>query len=186
MSCLHGNMPPLICLVRKEFFYNQEEHHGEYEECVVFGVTSEQSLALTFTVLTKQGAQYTRIPIHALCNNPNKGQSLSLLQPWSCFNVNFSIVQYDYLKNSSCVVLMDGHTYSGKYLWSIDWFTNNDLDSGFAEVPEAHKTGHFIQLNNGNFCLQPNNRILWKNPDWVSNNKPKIDFKTNKHKWICE
>jgi hypothetical protein len=189
MSTLHGNLPPLICLVRKEFLYNQESHFNEYEECIVFGIKSQQSMALTFTIMTKQGVQFTSIPIHALCSKPTEKTPLNHLQPWSCFNVNFSIVQYDFLKNSPCRVSINKKQFYGTYLWTIDWFTNNDLDSGFSEVPEAHKTGHFIQLDNGNFCLMPNNKILWDNPDWVTNpvsDKKEIDYKTNKHKWICE
>jgi len=29
------------------------------------------------------------------------------------------------------------------------------------------KCFHFIELDNGNFCVQPNNLIRWHNPDFI-------------------
>lgn len=188
MATLHSNIPPFYCLIRKEFLYNLESHHGEYEKVCVFVVTSHQHLALTFTVMTKSGAQFTKIPIDALCLNPRQKQELSTLQPWSCFSYNFSIIQYEFLKHSPCNVFLKDGKIKGNYLWTIDWFKDNQLDTGFCEVPDAQKTAHFIQLENGNYCLIPNNRIIWKNPDWVTEQKDKkdIDYKTNTHIWKCE
>jgi hypothetical protein len=189
MSELHSNIPPFHCLVRKEFLHNQESHHGEYEEVTVFGVTSSMHLAITFTIMTKAGAQFTKIPIHALCNSPCNALGLSVLQPWSCFSYNHSVIQYEYLRGSKCTVYLNNNTQvSGEYIWTIDWYKDKQLDTGFSELPESQKTGHFIKLNNGNFTLQPNNRILWHNSDFVNKsvNLKDLGYKTNTKVWNCE
>ena len=40
MSYLNANLPPIYCKVRKEYLYDLKKHHGESEECVIFGLTS--------------------------------------------------------------------------------------------------------------------------------------------------
>lgn len=192
MPVLHGNIPPLHCYVRKEFLHDLQEGHGEFEEVQAFGVISTPDQALNFTVMNTHGAQYTRVPIHALCwREDAPSTSLNLLQRWDSFSYNFSIVAYDFLRNMRCKVMFKDGTFEyGTYLWTMDWYGSNDmLDTTFSEIPEAHKTGHFIQLDNGNFTLQPNNFVMWNNsaviPDpYKEGEYP--SYKTNTHLWSVE
>jgi len=192
MALLHGNIPSLHCYLRREFLYDMEDHHGEYEECYAFSATSIRDWALMFTVVTVRGAQFTRIPLHAVCTKKHEVHiPLENLQLWNMFSYRFSVCRYDFLRSARArVFLKDGSMHYGSYKWTIDWFSDEpDLDTSFAEVPEGHKTGHLIELDCGCFAFQPNNRIYWSHPDWATHpfrlgEKP--DYKTNSHLWRVE
>jgi len=55
-------------------------------------------------------------------------------------------------------------------LFTLDWSQEdrNIADVGFSEVPGQHKCGHVIKLDNGNFAIQPNNRIRAFEPSFVT------------------
>jgi hypothetical protein len=55
----------------------------------------------------------------------------------------------------------DKTTQLGRYLFTLDWSEGdfNELDFGYASKPDQHKCGHVIQMDNGNFAIQPNNRM---------------------------
>ena len=40
MAYLNANIPPLYAQIRKEFLYDGKKHHGEVEDCLIFGITS--------------------------------------------------------------------------------------------------------------------------------------------------
>jgi hypothetical protein len=42
------------------------------------------------------------------------------------------------------------------------------LDLGFSETPE-HKCGHVFKMDNGNYFIYPNNRIIWLDRAWTFN-----------------
>ena len=48
MSYLNADTPLLKCLVRSEFLYNLESHHGETEPVIVFGVSALSALVMTW------------------------------------------------------------------------------------------------------------------------------------------
>jgi hypothetical protein len=54
--------------------------------------------------------------------------------------------------------------YSGTYLFTVDWGhpDANILNVEHSEIPQEHKCAHILELSNGNYAAQPNNRILWK------------------------
>jgi hypothetical protein len=58
----------------------------------------------------------------------------------------------------------------GTYMFTLDWSQEdrNILDTGFSEVPGQHKCGHVIKLDNGNFAIQPNNRVRAFEPSFVT------------------
>ena len=43
-----ANVPYIKCYVRKEYLYDLEKGHGEFEECVLIAVKSMQGKALIF------------------------------------------------------------------------------------------------------------------------------------------
>jgi hypothetical protein len=62
------------------------------------------------------------------------------------------------------------NTNKGRYLFTLDWSEGdfNELDFGYASKPDQHKCGHVIQLDNGNFAIQPNNRMrVFDSVIWV-------------------
>lgn len=195
MSLLNADIPHFYCYVRKEFLYNLESHHAEFEGVSVFACSSVPGTAIGFHCLTDCGAAYFRVPIHALVwrtpvatkagsgTEPEASEFLPLdyLQLWDCFGYEFSVHTFDYLDGHRCKVrLKDNSIVLGSYMFSIDWMNNQ-----FSDTPWQYKCLHMLKLENGQFALQPNNRILWHDPSFTL--KSKIpDYKVNTHVWRCE
>jgi hypothetical protein len=81
----------------------------------------------------------------------------------------------------------DKGLYSGTYLFTIDWAhpDSNILDVEHSEIPQEHKCAHILELSNGNYAAQPNNRILWNIPSYTTKvNKP--DYKVQTTYWNVE
>ena len=53
-----ANLPYIKCFLKKEYLYDLEKGHGEYEECVLISVKSMQGRALMFEAY---------IPAYAAC-----------------------------------------------------------------------------------------------------------------------
>jgi hypothetical protein len=73
------------------------------------------------------------------------------------------------------------------YLFTVDWGhpDTNILDVDHSEIPQEHKCAHILELNNGNYASQPNNRILWNIPSYTTKfNKP--DYKVQTTYWNVE
>ena len=53
--------------------------------------------------------------------------------------------------------------YFGEYLYTIDSChpEYNIPDVGYSEIPTQHKSFNIIQLDNGYFAAQPNNRVIF-------------------------
>ena len=69
MAYLNADIPPIYCQVRKEYLYDFTRHHGESEECVVFGLTSMAGTATLFHIMLPNGAIFFRLPISAFSKN---------------------------------------------------------------------------------------------------------------------
>ena len=83
----------------------------------------------------------------------------------------------------------DKNKILGKYLFTLDWHTPewNILDSGYSENPDQHKCGHVILRDDGNFAIQPNNRVLLFEPSMVTKPGERlIDRLVNTRKWDVE
>ena len=60
-------------------------------------------------------------------------------------------------------------------------------DSGPEEAGDGgHKCAHIIALDNGNFAAQPNNRVQWFCPAFVTPFQEKPDYVTNTRVWKVE
>ena len=102
MSYLNVNIPPIYCNVRKEYLYDFKQHHGESEECVIFGLASITGRALLFHILLPNGAVYYRLPISAFfqkrfSRSEVPDMSIDSLQLWNCFSYYPAITTFDFL-----------------------------------------------------------------------------------------
>ena len=81
----------------------------------------------------------------------------------------------------------DKKEYFGEYLFTIDWChpESNILDTEHSEIPHEHKCGHVLALDNGNFAIQPNNRILWNISNFTTRNDIP-DYKVQTTEWNVE
>jgi hypothetical protein len=75
----------------------------------------------------------------------------------------------------------------GKYLFTVDWAMPepNILDTDHSEIPQEHKCAHILELSNGNYAAQPNNRILWHIPSYTTD-KSWPDYKVQNTIWEVE
>jgi hypothetical protein len=169
MSYLNANIPPIYCKVRKEYLYDFKEHHGEDEECVIFGITSISGRAILFNILLPNGACFWRLPISAffqkhLSRSKVPDMQVDFLQLWNCFSYYPSVHCFDFLSGLNGKFRgKDKKFYPGQYLFTIDWGhpESNILNTEHSEIPQEHKCAHILALDNGNYAAQPNNRILW-------------------------
>jgi len=168
VSFLVANIPPVHCYIRREFLYDFEKGFGEYEPCIWVTVKSIRGQAFRIeSYLPNYGALYDKLPIHAFVSRTeNLGPFLSLdtLQIWDCFSNEITVLQKSFLKNLSCkFYAKDKKFYGGDYMFTVDngFSDPNTIDTTYAEWPEDHKSFNFIQLNNGQYAAQPNNRCIF-------------------------
>jgi hypothetical protein len=96
-------------------------------------------------------------------------ERLSLLQTWDCQSNNIAVTTFAFLQNKRVDVhCRDGEWRSGRYLFTIDDYEGdlNELNVGYSNDPDS-KCYQFIVLDNGNFCVHPNNLLRWHNPDFI-------------------
>ncbi len=195
MSFLIANLPPVHCYIRREFLYDFEKGHGEYEPCIWVSIKSLRSQAFRIEAyLPRYGALYDKLPLNAFVSrkdalNPDDFLDLDTLQIWDCFSYNIAIMQKAFLRNLSCqFYAKDKQLYSGNYLFTVDNASPdlNLIDTSYSEWPEDHKSFNFIELDNGQYAAQPNNRCIFF--DAASNPKQMLfpDFKVCTKKYVVE
>jgi hypothetical protein len=179
---LNCNLPHFECFVKKEYLTNFTDKN-KLIKAIAFAVSSTRGQVLQFHVLTEFGAMFSKLPISAIVwKEDYENLDLKELVTYDSFSFNLSNITYDYLKYLN-VCYYGGskrNEYKGTYLTTIDFY-----DSEYADDPGIAKCCHLIKLENGNFALSPNNRILWAD----TNTKPdltKIDFKPLKHIFTVE
>jgi hypothetical protein len=170
MSFLIANLPAVHCFVRKEFLYDFEKGQGEYEPCIWVSLKTIRGQAFRIEVyLPRYAALYDKLPLHAFVSrdqnlNPQDFLPLDTLQIWDCFSYDMTILQKAFLKNLTCkFYAKNKKLYAGQYLFTVDHASpdTNIIDTTYSEVAEDHKSFNFIELDNGQYAAQPNNRCLF-------------------------
>jgi hypothetical protein len=195
MAFLVANLPPVHCYVRKEFLYDFEKGFFEYEPCIWVSIKSIRGQAFRIEAyLPRYGALYDKLPLHAyVSRNKNldakKFLPLDYLQIWDCFSHDITVIKKSFLSNLTAkFYAKNKEWHSGGYLFTVDNGApdSNILDTTYAEWPEDHKSFNFIELDNGQYAAQPNNRTIFL--DAASNPKELSfpDFKVCTKKYIVE
>ena len=65
MAYLNANIPVEYAQIRREYLYDLKKHHGEVEDCIVFGVTCITGRALLFHAIMENGAVISEFPMSA-------------------------------------------------------------------------------------------------------------------------
>lgn len=188
MAHLSSSAPAIPLFVRNEFLYNQEKGLGDFTPGWLIGLRTIKGFAVTFYVLLENGVLFTGLPIQALCYKKGSPKmDLADLEMWDSLSYDHSIFQLEFLKKMSLNVLLKNKAISnGEYVFSID-FSNQTGLSGISESPHEWKVFHFVKLENGNFALYPQNRILFKDAALTKAQNPKnIDYKVNQTEWTAE
>jgi hypothetical protein len=56
MSYLNANIPVQYSQIKKEYLYDLKKHHGEVEDCIIFGITSLTGRAILWHAIMENGA----------------------------------------------------------------------------------------------------------------------------------
>ena len=192
MAYLNANIPVIYCQVRREYLYDLKKHHGEVEDCMVFGIASMPGRSLLFHAIMQNGGVYYRLPISAFIQNDFDVEKvprprLDELELWNCFSYYPSVICFDALSVAGKYWGKDKKRHTGSYLFTVDWAhpDSNIVDTDHSEVPQEHKCAHIMALDDGNYAAQPNNRILWHIPSFTVRNEVP-DWKVNHKVWSVE
>ena len=182
MSILNSNIPSFKALVRKSHFTKNEEDKNVFLNIYCFGIQSVSGVILTFHVMTDDGMVRSRVPISEIyTKEPTNDIPFNYKQLWDCFSENVTVTTFEYLKEKRCqVVLKDGNKVWATYMFTIDWF-----DNPYSQEPTDYKCGHILFADDGYLLCQPNNRIFWRDCNWITKEFP-IDVKELKVDTILE
>jgi hypothetical protein len=191
---LNQSISSFKCYVRVEHFTKNDQHREEYHEAYVFGIQSVTGKILTFHVMTNYGMLRSRVPISEIfLKKPSNDIPSHYKQLWDCFSENVTVTQFEYLSEKRCqVVLKDGKKVWATYMFTVDWFNNP-----YSDEPTDYKCGHILVADEGYLMCQPNNRIFWKDSNWITQNFPldvkelKVDnslesVESHSDRWVSE
>jgi hypothetical protein len=193
MAYLNANIPPTYAQIRREYLYDGKKHHGEVEDCIIFGITCMSGRAILWHAIMENGAIFYRLPITAFIQRGYEPQTVPIkrldeLELWNSFSYYPAVTLYDILSGQHGKYIgKDKKWHHGNYLFTIDFAhpDSNILDTEHSEIPHEHKCAHIIALKDGNYAAQPNNRIIWDLPSFtVKDNIP--DWKVQTNEWSVE
>lgn len=183
---MNVNIEPFYCWVRREHFFAYESGHGEFEWCCAFAARSVAGRALLFHCMTESGMQRANVPVSAMVHRQDApATDLDMLQLWNCFGNEVTACKFSYLEGWRCqAVLKDRSRRWGTYMMTFDWENN-----AYSLEPRDYKNAHLIRLDDGCFALQPNNRIFWRDSNFVTKPLDQDDvprYKVDRDVFVCE
>jgi len=182
---LQANLPPIELYVKKEYLYDLEKGHGELVEGLWVTVKSIQGRALYFeTYLPEYGAVYDKLPLSAFVWKKDFEGELALeeLELWDCFSYHISVLEKRFLKGQRAKYYSPSKVWhEGTYMFTIDscHADSNTLNTSYSEVPEEHKSFNILELDNGHYAAQPNNRCLFYEKSMTPSKMLQPDFKVS-------
>lgn len=166
---LNNNIPYFKCLVRQSFFTKKDDDKNIFHNAYAFGIQSVPSKILTFHIITDYGMVRSRVPLSEIyLKEPDNDIPFHFKQLWDCFGYDVSVITYDFLTENRCKVLLRDKTEVwATYMFTVDWF-----DNPFSDEPSDYKCGHILVADDGYLLCMPNNRIFWKDSNWVTKDFP--------------
>lgn len=165
MPILNVNIDSFKALVKLSHLTKNQEHDASFVNCYVFGIQSVGGKILTFHIMTDDGMLRSRVPLSEIyLQLPTGDIPFYEKQLWDCFSENVSVIKYEYMKGKRGeVILRDGKKIWATYMMTVDWF-----DNPYSDEPSDYKCGHLMHADDGYLVLQPNNRILWRDSNWIT------------------
>jgi len=166
MADLICNLPSQDVWVRKEYLRDHQDGHGEFVAGVWVSCKSIPGRAFYFeTYLPEYGALFDKLPISAFVSRketPDPDLPLNNLQFWNCMDYGVVAICKQFIGSMDYEVLSRDHgALTGSYICTLDNY-HSDIDSidySTSETPAEHKSHNLLELENGQFCLYPNNRM---------------------------
>jgi hypothetical protein len=193
MSQLVINLPAKKVWVRKEYLRDLQDGFGEFVEGVWVSAKSIPGRTFYFeTYLPEYGAMYDKLPISAFCEEPKTPEpdlDLPNLQFWNCMDYGVRIIEKQFIKSMDVEVFSRNYGFmKGQYLFTIDNYheDSDTTDTNVSELPDEHKSHNCILLENGQFCLYPNNRMRLYDLSLTPSNPKMPDFKVSTHVFQVE
>jgi hypothetical protein len=190
---VNNNIPFFKALVKRSYF-TKNEQDTEYDNVYVFAIQSIGGKILTFHVMTDYGMLRSRVPLSEIyLKEPVNDIPFHFKQLWDCFSENVSVIHYDFLSENRCqVILKDKTVVWANYLFTVDWHNNP-----YSDEPSDYKCGHILVSEDGYLLCMPNNRIYWKDSNWITKKFPvdpkqiKVDtdlpsVENQSDKWVSE
>jgi len=194
MPKFNENIPSFKCLVKASHFTKKPEDDNVYHNAYAFGIQSVNAKILTFHIMTDYGMVRSRVPISEIyLKEPTSDIDFHMKQLWDCFSENVSVTSYEHLKEKKCqVILKDKSFIWATYMFTVDWYNNP-----YSDEPSDYKCGHILVADDGYLLCQPNNRIFWRDSNWVTKPFPvdpkeiKVDttlpsVESVSNRWITE
>ena len=188
MSCLITNLPATKVWVRKEYLRDLKDGHGEFVEGVWVSAKSIPGRAFYFeTYLPEYAAMFDKLPISAFVSSletPEVDMDLPNLQFWNCMDYGVRAIVKQHISTMDFEVYTRNYGFlKGKYLFTLDnYHVDPDvIDTNVSEVPDEHKSHNCIMLENGQFCLYPNNRMRVFDLSITPETPKTPDFKVSTH-----
>ena len=186
MSHLLCNMHNQKVYVRKEYLYDLEKGHGEFVEGHWVTAKSIPGRAFYFeTYLPEYGALYDKLPISAFVSEPKTPYpdlDLSDLQFWNCMDYGVTSIYKQFIGSMDFEVFTRSEeTIHGTYICTLDNYhvSADEIDYSTSEVPEEHKSFNLLELDNGQYCLYPNNRMRVYDTSLTPPTPKQPDFKVS-------
>jgi hypothetical protein len=169
MATLNEDIPSFKAMVRKSFFTKDETDRNEFYNVYVFALQSYPGTILTFHVMTDTGMVRSRVPMSEIyTDEPTNDIPFNYKQLWDCFSENVTVSEYSFLGyHRAQIVLRDGTKVWGTYMFTVDWFHNP-----YSDEPSDYKCGHVFAADDGYLLCMPNNRIFWRDSNWVTKKLP--------------
>lgn len=190
MPELNANTPIIECFVRGNYLRNQKDSHDLYFPCIIFGVASIPDRVPMFHFLMEDGGVWWRMPPSAFCQRPDVAEpDIHDIVLWNSFSPYITVSKFNALNGMKASYLdRNKVSHSGNYLFTLDWHSPemNNMDVGYSENVGQHKCGHVIALDDGNFAIQPNNRVRIFDPSFSVKKEPVIKRLLNTHKYSVE
>ena len=180
------NLPSVEVYVRKEYLRDHEDGHGEFVKGVWVSAKSIPGRAFYFeSFLPEYGALFDKLPISAFLREPkipNPDLNLPNLQFWNCMDYGVVAITKQFIGSMDYEILTRDHgIMHGSYICTLDNYhaDSNNIDYSTSEQPAEHKSFNLLELDNGQFCLYPNNRMrVYDNS--LTPKEPKMpDFKVS-------
>lgn len=168
-NVLNANIPNLKLKVRRSWLTKNESDNDTFDTCYAFAIQSISGKILTFHIMTDYGMLRSRVPISELFyDKPDEDIPSDYKQLWDCFSENVSVIEYSYLAEKRCEVILKNKKYIwATYLFTIDWFNNP-----YSDEPTDYKCGHILVADDGYLLCQPNNRIYWRDSNFITKGFP--------------
>ncbi|MCI0459887.1 MAG: hypothetical protein L0Z62_23295 [Gemmataceae bacterium] len=152
---VHADIPPLKTHVRGEYLYDMDlSHVGEHVPCTAFAVSSYEGSVPTVKLLLADGSVFSYVPPSALIDPAKFGSGPELeladLAYHNCPGGDLCVHPFEELAGPVQAYFKRRDLWlDGEYLFTVDWYTGNDLL-------------HLVALANGQYAFLPHHKLKFK------------------------